>query len=119
MSLDWRDFPDAPAPATRLCAVDEIAYDNALTLDVAGFPVLVVLTPDGVRAFVNACPHQFLPLDHKGAQVLSADKSRLICSNHNAMFRVSDGQGTAGPGLDCRLSAIPVASENGYVVIGG
>ena len=63
-------------------------------------------------AYVNACPHQYLPLDHRGSNVLSADGAVLRCTNHSAGFRVRDGVGVEGLGQDCVLDAIPIVVDD-------
>ncbi|MCA8867734.1 MAG: Rieske (2Fe-2S) protein [Rhodobacteraceae bacterium] len=119
MNLEWHEFPDAPAPGALLCTNAEIPRQGIRSIMVDGFPVLLLAGRNGVLAFVNCCPHQFLPLDHRGGDVLSADGERLICSNHGAVFRVSDGKGIAGEGRDLCLSAIPLDVRAGGVFITG
>ena len=73
------------------------------------FSMLVVRRGDDVRAYVNACPHVWLPLTFRGRRLLSADGERLVCSNHLAEFAVADGQALSGPvEPGCGLTAIPV-----------
>ncbi|MFT4715954.1 MAG: nitrite reductase/ring-hydroxylating ferredoxin subunit [Paracoccaceae bacterium] len=117
MDLHWTDFPDAPTSGAFLCALDEIPLDGVLSKDLNGFPFLVVLVGDTPHAYVNACPHQFLPLDHRGGELLTADGVHLMCSNHSAMFRVLDGQGTSGEGVGCRLSLIPTTIIDGNICL--
>lgn len=112
--MNWRDWPRAPAPGTALCPRDAVA--GVLTLNLDGFPVLLVESPAGLRAYVNACPHQFLPLDHRAPGVLSADGTRLICSSHQAMFDAATGEVLGGPAQDC-LDEIPLTTERGMVRI--
>jgi nitrite reductase/ring-hydroxylating ferredoxin subunit len=69
------EFPDrATAPAS---------YRRADGREVA---VLVVRRGAGLRAYLDLCPHQYLPLTWRGRRVLSADGERLRCSNHGAEF---------------------------------
>ncbi|MDM7255300.1 MAG: Rieske 2Fe-2S domain-containing protein [Paracoccus sp. (in: a-proteobacteria)] len=112
--MNWRDFPRAPAPGTALCP--RAAVKGTLTLDLNGFPVLIVESPAGLRAYVNACPHQFLPLDHRAPGVLSADGARLICSSHQAVFDAATGAVLGGPAPDC-LDAIPISLRDGVLYI--
>jgi len=119
MTLDWTDFPHAPAPGTVLCQFAAVAEGALLSLELNGFPVLVIARDGVVHAYVNACPHQFLPLDLRGADILSADGAHLLCTNHTAMFRIETGAGVAGEGLGCALSLIPVVVEGENVVIAG
>jgi nitrite reductase/ring-hydroxylating ferredoxin subunit len=110
MMLHWADFPDAPAPGTILCPVT--MANGVTSLLLGDFPVLLVQDAHGTRAFVNACPHQFLPLDLRG-NVLGAGGVQLICSNHDATFDARTGQGTAGFGLGCALSPLPLVQMDG------
>jgi nitrite reductase/ring-hydroxylating ferredoxin subunit len=89
------DFPDgAAAPAgCRRADGREVA-------------VLVVRRGAELRAFLDLCPHQFLPLTWRGRKVLSADGERLRCSNHGAEFAVDDGRGLSGPGSACGLTPV-------------
>lgn len=106
MTLDWTDFPDAPAAGTPICALKDVQM--GVTAQALGeFPILIIRDDAGIRVFVNACPHQFLPLDARG-EVLGADGTRLICTNHDAVFDATSGQGVSGHGLNCALSGIPV-----------
>ncbi|WP_417720672.1 Rieske (2Fe-2S) protein [Salipiger sp.] len=114
--MSWQDLSSAPDPGTRVCARAELRGARALvvTTERGAFPMLVVETPAGVRGYVNACPHQYLPLDHRGPQILSADGRRLMCSNHGAMFDIETG---AGEG--CALDPVPLRVDgSGAVVIG-
>ena len=101
------DFPDRTAtPAT--CVVDgrEVA-------------VLVVRRGAGLRAYLDLCPHQYLPLTWRGPRVLSDDGERLRCTNHGAEFAVADGRGLSGPGGACGLTAVPLRVDpDGIVRLG-
>ena len=113
--LHWTDFPDVPAIGTPVCATRDVqAGVTSLVLD--DFSILLVKDAAGTRAFVNACPHQFLPLDTRG-DVLGKGGHRLICSNHDAAFDAQTGQGVAGFGLNCALSPIPLAIVGAQWVI--
>ena len=118
MADDWRSFPGAPSLGTRLCNSTDVAPGAPHFLDIDGFPLLVLENASGLRAFVNACPHQFLPLNYRGDAVLSADGTRLRCSNHSAEFDAMTGKGCGGFGWDCALTPVPVKLEGNRVVIG-
>jgi nitrite reductase/ring-hydroxylating ferredoxin subunit len=71
-----------------------------------------------VQAFVNACPHQYLPLDHRGDSILSADGTVIRCTNHGAGFCASTGHGVEGLGIDQQLDVVPVRiCDLGQIVI--
>jgi nitrite reductase/ring-hydroxylating ferredoxin subunit len=102
------DFPDGVATPTR-CVVDgrEVA-------------VLVVRRGTELRAYLDLCPHQYLPLTWRGPRVLSGDGERLRCTNHGAEFAVADGRGLSGPGSACGLTAVPLrVDQDGTVRVGG
>ena len=119
MSDAWASYPGAPRTGARICARADLPKKGALPFGIGGFPVLVVCDCAGVRAFVNACPHQYLPLTYRGTAVLSADGGTLRCSNHDAAFDAQTGQGLSGFGQGCELDAIPVAfdSHNNLVIV--
>jgi len=89
-----------------------------LTEDNQTWSVLVIRRNGQIRAFLNACPHQYLPLDFAGANILSADGSMLMCSMHGAMFAIDDGECVAGPAMPCALTAVEVLEVRGMVRLG-
>ncbi|MEL7466635.1 MAG: Rieske 2Fe-2S domain-containing protein [Pseudomonadota bacterium] len=113
--MSWTDYRDAPAPGTVLARASDVPVGGTKTLTLGAFPVLLARGDAGLRAFVNACPHQFLPLDHKGDRLMSADGAVLRCTNHSAGFDAATGEGREGLGLGCALEAIPVAEEDGEI----
>ncbi len=93
------DFPDPSATPVRYCAGNrEVA-------------LLVVRRGTELCAYLDLCPHMFLPLTQRGRRVLSADRERLRCTNHGAEFAVADGRALGGPGTGCGLT--PVGLEVG------
>ena len=116
MKGDWRSYRGAPAAGTAVCKLDDVPEPGTLAVDLAGFPVLLVRANCRLRAFVNACPHQYLPLDHRGDRLLSADSTTVRCTNHQAGFRVEDGSGVEGQRIGCALDRIPIAvGEDGLI----
>jgi nitrite reductase/ring-hydroxylating ferredoxin subunit len=118
----WRRHPHAPAPATVLGRLDEIEDPGVRALAFGAgrrvFSMLLVRRGGSVSAFLDACPHAFLPLTWRSASVLSADGQRLVCSNHFAEFDAGDGSPVSGP-ADCGLDAIPVRVEaDGTITMG-
>lgn len=113
--MSWQDWPRAPAPGTPICPAE--ALKATASFDLAGFPLLLVRTADGPRGYVNACPHQYLPLDFRGPRVLSSDGTRLICTAHQATFDAGTGTLLCGP-ADAGLEPVPIREEAGMLVIG-
>jgi nitrite reductase/ring-hydroxylating ferredoxin subunit len=100
------DFPDPSATPVR--------YRNG-ERDVA---LLVVRRGVQLRAYLDLCPHVFLPLTQRGRRVLSADGACLRCTNHGAEFAVDDGRALSGPSGGCGLTAVALAiGADGAVLV--
>lgn len=115
--MAWTDYSSAPAPGTRICAAAAITgvHPVTVTTERGSFPLLVLRDGNTIRAFVNACPHQYLPLDYRGANLLSADGTKLLCTAHGASFDKRTGDVIAG--ADCGLDPVPVAQDGDDIVI--
>lgn len=115
--MAWTDYSTAPASGTRVCDLDTVGTVTALSVDTekGAFPMILARDGEQVRAYVNACPHQYLPLNYRGDQLLSADGRMLLCTAHGARFDLSNGE--AIDGADCGLDPVPVAIVEGTVVI--
>ena len=114
----WRDFPGAPGAGARICRAVDVPVSGVASHDLDGFPVLLVASAEGLRAYVNACPHQYLPLDWRSGNILSADGATLRCSNPDAGFEAGTGQGRDGLGQGCALDPVPVHIAGDWLVIG-
>lgn len=117
MTEGWKSFPGAPADGTRICAPDDIG-SGVESFDIDGFPLLVLRCADGLRGYVNACPHQFLPLDWRSRNILSGDGRLLRCSNHDAGFDACTGDGVDGLAEGCALERVPLRETAGGILIG-
>ncbi|WP_340110394.1 Rieske (2Fe-2S) protein [Pikeienuella sp. HZG-20] len=119
MSEAWRLYAHAPAPGTRICAAEEAPAAGTRCFDLDGFPILLVRVEGRIMAYVNACPHHFLPLNHRGERLLSADGTVIRCTNHGAGFLAATGEGVEGAGIGAALDRIPVdLNEKGDVIVG-
>lgn len=118
----WRAYASAPPAGALVCESNRVAEGAAKCLAVespAGrFPLLLLRRGGVVRAYVNACPHQHLPLDYRSSSVLSADGHRLLCSAHGAIFDAATGACLSGDGAD-GLDPVPVVEAEGLILIGG
>jgi nitrite reductase/ring-hydroxylating ferredoxin subunit len=118
MSDAWKTYSGAPAEGTPICALADIREPGTLGVDIDGFPVLLCRRNGEVRAFVNACPHQYLPLDYRGDNLLSADGTIIRCTNHEAGYDAHTGEGVEGFGIGCELDGIPVkVLADGKIVV--
>ncbi|MTH80102.1 Rieske (2Fe-2S) protein [Paracoccus aestuariivivens] len=117
--MAWTDYSSAPTVGTRICDAAEIDGVLSLSLQTKNgiFPMLVMRWGEDFRAYVNACPHQYLPLDYHGGQLLSADGTKLLCTVHGARFAIDTGD--AVDGAECGLDAVPVVLRNGVLIVSG
>lgn len=117
MAMNWNAFPGAPAPGTVLCRVGDVPVEGVLALMASELPVLVLREAEVLRAFVNLCPHQFLPIDQRSGAIRSPDGARLVCSNHDAVFCAATGRALSGPVTGQCLSAVPLRIDGETVRI--
>ena len=75
-----------------------------------GRSVLVLLTDERVRAYVNVCTHLGGPLE------LSADGSTFQCQWHGACFDARTGKAKCAPARpDTHLMHLPIKIDDGQV----
>lgn len=106
---------------TVICRLDELEDPGSRGMTVSQdgrvHDVFVVRSGEQVFAYLNSCPHTGGPLDWVPDQFLNIDKDSIQCATHAALFRLQDGECTAGPCKGERLAAVPVSVEAGEVVL--
>lgn len=121
---DWWANPLAPLPGTSLGPLAAIPDGEMREFQFGEgrrvFSLLVARRGEGARAYVNVCPHVWLPLTFRGTRLMSADGQRIVCSNHFAEFAVDDGRALSGPVESGRgLTRVPVhVDADGNLVVG-
>ncbi|WP_158970550.1 Rieske (2Fe-2S) protein [Chachezhania sediminis] len=117
--MAWTDYRSTPPAGTFVCdsgAVTSAVVAVDVDSEKGSFPLILVRRPVGLRAYVNACPHQYLPLNYRGDQLLSACGTKLLCTAHGASFDADTGAVLAG--APCELDAVPVVEDAGQIRIG-
>jgi nitrite reductase/ring-hydroxylating ferredoxin subunit len=104
-----------------LCRIEDLARtgakgivlgEGADTLDV------VVVEKDGARhAFINACPHQFIPLETFPDDFFTEDRKHLVCSGHGALFEPDSGRCIEGPCEGEGLDPLAIAEQDGAIYL--
>jgi nitrite reductase/ring-hydroxylating ferredoxin subunit len=92
-----------------LIRVEEIPLDGAVTVDLLGREVLVMMLNGKPRAFANVCMH------HGGPLTLQGDT--LTCQWHGARYEARSGRAISGPVRpDARLIMLPTRVEDGLLI---
>jgi nitrite reductase/ring-hydroxylating ferredoxin subunit len=93
---------------STLIRVDEIPQNEAVTVDLFGREVLVMLLNGKPRAFANVCMH------HGGPLTLAGDT--FTCQWHGAQYDARTGRVISGPPRpDARLIMLPTRIEDGVL----
>lgn len=92
----------------ELVAVGDIPDEGAMTADLLGRQVLVMMLKGKPRAFLNMCMHHGGPLE--------LDGDRFTCTWHGSEFDVQTGKVLKGPARpDARLIMLPTRVEGGIL----
>ncbi|MBX3594687.1 Rieske (2Fe-2S) protein [Sphingomonas sp.] len=109
----------ATPPGIRLGPVDLIADGAArnfvIEMKAGRFHGFAVRSGDGVRGFVDRCPHMGLPLAQQLDDYLTDDGTLIRCSWHGALFRTNDGACVGGPCAGACLTPWPIALRDGAI----
>ena len=104
-----------------LCRLEDIEDGGAKGVEVSGdtkkVGIILLRSGDKVHGFLNRCPHRGLPLETFPDAFLDETGETLICTNHGARFRASDGMCIQGPCINIALVRMPLALDNGAVVL--
>ncbi len=110
------------AERVTLCALDDLPPGQVRAFRVGEGPWplagLVLRHGEGVRAYLNRCPHAGHPLNLKPDDFLDAEGRYIVCRSHGALFEPANGHCVAGPCAGKWLPRIPVEVEAGQVLLG-
>lgn len=118
MNDEWKNHSNAPTAGQYICHSNDIEHNGHKSLLLNEYPIILTKTEHAINAFVNMCPHQYLPFDYRGNSIISQDGLSIMCSSHGAMFCIKTAEGTDGFGLGHTLEPIPILiDDNGRVCI--
>jgi nitrite reductase/ring-hydroxylating ferredoxin subunit len=104
-----------------LCRVDSLqdpgTWNVVLGEGEEALDILIVQTKGTRHAFINCCPHQFIPLETFPNHFLTEDKNYLICSGHGARFDLATGTCVSGPCLGKGLDPLAIAERDGTIYL--
>jgi nitrite reductase/ring-hydroxylating ferredoxin subunit len=79
--------------------------------------IVIVQTKGARYAYINSCPHQFIPLETFPNHFLTEDKTHLVCSGHGAQFALATGACVRGPCLGKSLDALRIEEKDGALYL--
>lgn len=115
-------LPDGrPVHVTFLCSTEGLADPGTKNV-VLGDPPddldIVIVQERGVRhAYINCCPHEFIPLETFPNHFLTEDKKHLLCSGHGARFVLATGECVYGPCLGKALTRLAIEERDGALYL--
>lgn len=116
----WRNRANAPVSGTELGPLGEIGAkgrEYVFGRGIGAFRMFAVHDGDGVRAYVNMCPHYSLPLNHRADEFLTRTGDRIMCRQHLALFAIDDGRCLDGACEGEGLQPVPVRIDGDRVVV--
>ncbi len=79
---------------------------------------IVIVQTNGARhAYINCCPHQFIPLETFPNHFLTEDGKHFVCSGHGARFELDTGKCVAGPCLGKGLDPLSTMEKDGALYL--
>lgn len=117
--------PTEVRPGDILCRLDDLEDPGSHCFKVVfdggesePYEFFVVRKGDCAFAYVNDCPHQFLPLNWKTHSFLNLARTRILCVMHAGTFDIETGQVMSGPmPPNCALEPVPVSVEGGLILL--
>lgn len=104
-----------------LCRIDELADPGTKNVVLGQgedeLDIIIVQRKGARHAYVNCCPHQFIPLETFPNHFLTEDKRYLVCSGHGARFELDTGACYSGPCLGKGLDRLAIEERDGGVYL--
>jgi len=108
---------------TLLCKLDEIieAGTKEYRITVSGIEqdIFIVYHNHKFYGYKNICPHHELSLNWMPDMFLDYERSLIQCSNHDAKFRIEDGECIAGPCIGERLTPVAISIIDDKIMLAG
>jgi nitrite reductase/ring-hydroxylating ferredoxin subunit len=107
--------------AVFLCRIDALqdpgTWNVVLGEGEEELDIVIVRTKGTFHAYINSCPHQFIPLETFPNHFLTEDKKYLVCSGHGARFELATGACYSGPCLGKGLDRLAIEEKDGVLYL--
>jgi nitrite reductase/ring-hydroxylating ferredoxin subunit len=101
-----------------LCKISDIAEGGKeVCINAESGPVYVMLFPYAgtVRAYLNVCPHQGMPLNWAPDKFMFTGQGFLICAHHGARFDLDTGACVGGACRGAYLQKVDISLDEDSV----
>jgi nitrite reductase/ring-hydroxylating ferredoxin subunit len=117
----WHNGDNALQEGAVICSSKKIQEGKANCMEIISnhkaFPIILTRIDGEAYCYINACPHQYLPLNYRSKGIISSDRNHLLCSAHGAIFDIKTGE-CQSHSID-ELDSIPVFEDQaGNLCIG-
>jgi len=114
--------PARPPFGAALCRLDDLPSPGSkgfvFRQGDALFAGFVLREGNGVKGFVDHCPHAGWPMASGPDRYLTRDKKFILCAGHGALFQKTDGLCVSGPCFGEHLEDWPVEVVRGVIRTG-
>ena len=120
MKMGLDDILAEPEVASAIANISQLSNSKTTVVQAKGLQQAVVLIKyEGeVKAYLNNCPHQNVPLNEAYKIDVNPFEKTMKCSVHDAFFRIEDGLCIEGPCWDEALKTVDVeVDENGDIFL--
>ena len=90
----------------------QVALGRFVRVNLTTRSVLVGRVAGAWRAYHNECRHRALPLDIGANSPMADDGEHLLCHQHGALYRPSDGMCVVGPCAGESLASVDVSEAD-------
>jgi len=114
------DLPGGPKSGEILCqfldiedgAAKEFSYGSGADMQ----DIFIQRMGDKAFAYLNSCPHAFIPLNMKQGRFTEKSGRYIMCQNHGALFDIQNGLCLAGPCNGQSLTSIDIDLKDGNII---
>jgi len=103
----------------KLCELEDVTPERGkevmLRTPEGNSYIAIFRVGEGVRAYLNTCPHQGRSLNWAPDEFLIGSDGRLVCPHHGASFDLASGACLGGPCVGDSLTPVPVLIKDGGV----
>jgi nitrite reductase/ring-hydroxylating ferredoxin subunit len=104
-----------------LCRIEQLADPGTRNVVLGEgedeLDIIIVQTKGARHAYINSCPHQFIPLETFPNHFLTEDKKNFVCSGHGARFALDTGECVHGPCLGKSLARLAIQESDGAIYL--